>query len=509
MKNLTLTSKALTLATLLALTQNPALGGEDLLALAPDAAYHTAEAPRSALHKNTIKLKLPSREFDELNNKQFVEINPAASNGVINFNIPDHTSSFMPPPPGGSGSTPVRVPRLVDNPVPVKQLTDTSSQPDAPQYRALTSATIFIPAAQAPASDHIETLTILPEVSPLTRHALRPSPVQDPSFDATASSAIMPGLITPEQLATGLNYSSAPFAPARAELSDLVSFTAEDVFTPGVPDFAVHGTPSVYSSDPVYVADSGITASAEYGDIMTMAASPVQDVLIPGDVSFSSPQAVVSNSGVGLGYRDPFASSDPFEGGSSSFHSFGPVLAQPEALSVSALPPASRSTSVLPPPPSPRSNDSDTGGGSSGPLRLSIAPLVNMTTSLDSPPAGTIAAGQPSTRPPLADSSVGGGVSSSRVDVEGPTALSAGEFSSFDVRDRRDSREVSSGVSRREGGGARASSGGGKVQRQSRKRERDEPRRVTGRRRDMEREGFTNMRDVRNVIGPPDPGMFR
>lgn len=597
MDNLALTGKALTLATILALCHNPGHSGEEYMALAPNATTQSdIDASRPTLHRNTIKLQIPSPEAMELNHMQMVEINPASSNGVLNFNLPDSPTSFMPLPPGSETrltgvtrtslekSREASATKLVD----ADPATPTPTQTDTPPYRTMTSATIIIPAAQTvlaasnptPAAEPVlaspptpTSATIAPQTKPLT--PLRPikslRPTSGPG--TSADPGLMPGLITPEQLATGGSYDMTPFALGRAELSDLVSFqpTLQSLAL-GTQSTATHTPvtyiPESYSSVPYasepysstsyvaeayvsepnsaeshisepyissdsYIAESSVVepSSAPLYDSAVIAASPIFESSSTEPVqsyavsSFSTgqddimamaaPPAPVTNSPVSgntssstldpaLLQFDPAAPrsaapslASPTASRAPSFHSLPPAFSQPASSSGPALPP-------------PQSNDTDSGSTSSGPLRLSITPLVNISTPLDTPLIGTVAAGQASLPPPsrpvrsapapaLTESRMAPGPDTTSSSASRSLALTPSEFSSPDIpqpqqraTERRESFEPS----------VKAPKSQRQTRRQSRKREREEARERT-------MKGFTNMRDVRSVIGPPDPTMFR
>lgn len=77
---------------------------EELMPLAPTAGADLsgAESERPDLHKNTVKITLPSAAAQPERRLRVVELDPTLTDGVLDFNFGVAKKPFIPPPPGDS-----------------------------------------------------------------------------------------------------------------------------------------------------------------------------------------------------------------------------------------------------------------------------------------------------------------------------------------------------------------------------------------------------------------------
>lgn len=413
----------ITLAIILCLAAEPTPGAEEYMPLAPgmnayatpadindimplqrvsSADDPTPEPPRPTLHKNVIKLTLPSPTTTTESRLRIVEIDPAIGNGVIDFNIPETTNSYIPAPPRHTAST------------------------------------------------------------------TTPPPAQLPED--------IPGLITPVQL-------------SRNKTEPLTAEPAKQ-----------HGMAS---------------KPAAQEDIMAMAAPPLPELPVLGDPYVATLEPFLIPPEPALPQPSPVAVPEPIVSKSVSFHSRPPKPAHRELLpipSTSAVkhqpagatqPPRPMATAT-PPPVEPPKNNSDTDKQASGPLRLPIGPLVNAPGVPLNDASGTTGNAIFSA-PMYAYDPIPDGIM--------PAALTPEEFALMEAQNLskqppRPTGRATPPPARQWPEPATVPAGKtapGKTAAKNGKGKSEPPPNTPNRKK---AEGFTSMRDVRNVIGPPDPKLF-
>lgn len=563
-------TRLITLATVLSFCPDIACGGEDLMALAPDAAYYAAAAADGTssqqLRTNTIKLSIPPPPSASAQRVKMVEIDPNLNTGAINFNSDDMSNSFIPAPPRES------IPSLDETP---------STQEAALVEHLLKSVTVPSSASAGTLSGGGGALRPPGSLSGAGSASLPESKAGRVGGAGVMDQDFIPGLITPEHLVThlaptapGNKFASVPPVHGADDLSDLVPFLSP--------------VAGVQSTQPTLIEN--IMAN----DIMTMASSSLSDFSHRGDQFVATLEPlVISDTPVVAAKPEAFsfATSDPVSQGAVSFHSQPPYSFQdslqtdsiqsfaPVPVSMSSPSPIeslsfeshsslmnSGVTSISVPPPSgirlepPTRTDNIEGGssGSSGPLRLRIPPSDGGAGMGDGPMLGSIAGSQTSAAPVAAlppqqplpsmglqESSIywpGGAGSSASMpasssssafggggDMGVPSALSPGEFSPSGSRVRSERRESPSSSSSPSSPASASAGRSGPERQQPRQRvsgrgqqQQQQQRQGQGQARNAQRDrrrpevmpdgrradGMINMRG-KNIIGPPDPKMFR